>query len=242
MIMTDDAPNPLTTAGYLANEGFVFPGQTFKPAATGSRKRVHRITPKPFGPVDPDAPAPTPERVAPVSKPITRGAVTAIGFYTRGADVVRVKISRSSGKPYGLLLNADTGEWVYTPGILKTLSSDDVLSYEKAATYGKRTGRCIICGLTLTVQASIDAGIGPVCGKRLPRASTPPAKTMVDVVTDDSMKMAAVAHETAQERGAYMAKMATDRPYNAPGKIDHSRCGHPRTPKARAICRAERNG
>jgi hypothetical protein len=164
----------LTTAGYEANGGFVAPGTVRKPASTGKpaarKPRASKMTKI----VDaPSATEPTRHgRPINPAKPITRGRIVGIGFYTYDDTVARVKISRSSGKPYAVVLDAATGEWVYTPGVVKNLSSDDVVSYEIAASFGRRTGRCMMCGRTLTNAESIDAGIGPICGGRLSRTDT----------------------------------------------------------------------
>ncbi len=38
---------------------------------------------------------------------------------------------------------------------------------EQAKAYGRKTGRCMVCGRKLTHPASIAAGIGPVCAGKL---------------------------------------------------------------------------
>jgi hypothetical protein len=38
---------------------------------------------------------------------------------------------------------------------------------EQAKAYGRRTGRCMVCGRRLTHPASVAEGIGPVCSGRL---------------------------------------------------------------------------
>lgn len=48
--------------------------------------------------------------------------------------------------------------------ILNAIKRDPI---ESAALYGKTTGTCGICHRTLTVQESVDRGIGPVCFEKL---------------------------------------------------------------------------
>lgn len=91
--------------------------------------------------------------------------VTGPGFYVTADDtVVKVQEARTTGNLYGKALG-DNGKFEYAPGIMAKLVRR--LTLEEAAAYGRRTGKCMICSRTLTVQASIDAGIGPVCASRL---------------------------------------------------------------------------
>lgn len=96
------------------------------------------------------------------------------GYYVREGEVFKVIISKSSGKPYAkqmVVKNAGTknasGTWVYAPGIAKELATLKVLTAAEAGVIGKKTGACMICGRTLTKNASIEAGIGPVCAGKL---------------------------------------------------------------------------
>jgi hypothetical protein len=179
---------PLSSAGAMANGGIKLGGET-KPASTGRKStgksrpvKMTKITPVDDAPVTRNIPGTNIVRTVNPAKPITRGRVIAEGFYTYDDTVARVKISRTSGKPYAVVLDPATGEWVYTPGVVKNLSSDDVVSYEIAAAFGRRTGRCMMCGRTLTNPESIDAGIGPICGGRLTRTDDAP-RTNAEIET-----------------------------------------------------------
>tara|TARA_R100000329_G_scaffold150886_1_gene145006 strand:+ start:14369 stop:14977 length:609 start_codon:yes stop_codon:yes gene_type:complete len=46
---------------------------------------------------------------------------------------------------------------------LKVILNDPL---EQAVAYGRKFGSCCACGRTLTNHASIEAGIGPICGSR----------------------------------------------------------------------------
>lgn len=41
------------------------------------------------------------------------------------------------------------------------------LTPEEAAKLGRLHGCCVICGRTLTDPTSVNAGIGPVCGRKV---------------------------------------------------------------------------
>lgn len=63
-----------------------------------------------------------------------------------------------------------TPAWAATPDRLRAVrdlmaEGSDVMA--AAVTYGRRTGRCGVCGRELTDPDSIAAGIGPVCASRL---------------------------------------------------------------------------
>lgn len=88
------------------------------------------------------------------------------GFYRLGEEIVEVKLSKA-GRTYGLLLDEETGRFNYDRGLIFRIEkAGQKLDLEFAEEFGRRTGRCCICGRTLTVKASILRGIGPVCAKR----------------------------------------------------------------------------
>ena len=91
----------------------------------------------------------------------------AEGYYRIGDDVAEVRISRE-GRPYGLLLDEETGRFDFTRGLIFRIASQGVkLTLDYAEEFGRRTHRCAICGRTLTVKESIERGIGPRCAARL---------------------------------------------------------------------------
>lgn len=80
------------------------------------------------------------------------------------------KIQRAvhgSGRPYAKVLDPETGDWIISRGAVReVLRSGERLTLEAARELGHLYGRCIACGRTLTVEASIKAGIGPVCATK----------------------------------------------------------------------------
>ena len=93
------------------------------------------------------------------------------GFYFKNGEVYKVQLAvHGSGKPYAkrLVVTEDkTGHWMMSPGTVFHLSPEDKLTAEKAKELGHLYGVCMICGRTLTNEDSIEAGIGPVCAKRM---------------------------------------------------------------------------
>lgn len=53
--------------------------------------------------------------------------------------------------------------------ILKLLGDGDirVLSFDEMVEIGRKTGLCCICGRSLDDEKSVEAGIGPVCAKKV---------------------------------------------------------------------------
>lgn len=93
-----------------------------------------------------------------------------VGFYLKDETVFRVVQSKNSTRRYAKKLevwsNGQAG-WAYDAGAIKTLTLDMVLTLEQAASMGRHFGVCVICGATLSDPKSVEAGIGPVCAKKL---------------------------------------------------------------------------
>lgn len=104
---------------------------------------------------------------------IAKAAPLPEGYYVKGADVYKVRVSKS-GNPYATILTtvytesgAAKGKWEYVPGAIGTLTADDAITVEQAAEYGHLHGFCAICGKTLTDPDSVKRGIGPVCAENI---------------------------------------------------------------------------
>jgi hypothetical protein len=57
-------------------------------------------------------------------------------------------------------------EFVYEPGLLRRIKPEWRMTLEEAKAWGALYGTCCVCGATLTKEASIAAGIGPVCSEK----------------------------------------------------------------------------
>lgn len=110
------------------------------------------------------------ERAAPVAGAAPVASATE-GWYKVGDDVFKVQVAHhGSGNLYAKrLVVTGPGEasWEYAPGMVRRLTDADRLSVEDAAAFGRLYGVCAVCGRTLTDEASIAAGIGPVCIRKV---------------------------------------------------------------------------
>lgn len=108
----------------------------------------------------------TPREVRPAA-PV---AVDLVEGMYRGPDGSIVKVQRSGqGRLYGkALVESETvpGSWRfdYMPGLISPALV--ALTLDEAKAFGCETGTCCVCGRELTNQASVAAGIGPVCASR----------------------------------------------------------------------------
>lgn len=93
--------------------------------------------------------------------------VTEVGMYRLGENVYRVKMSQA-GKLYAMEFtpNAEV-RFTYARGVINRLSADNRMTLEDAKAIGAQVGICCVCGRDLIVEANIEAGIGPVCAKRI---------------------------------------------------------------------------
>lgn len=92
-------------------------------------------------------------------------------------EYLRVHIAQKSGHPYAVkaviveeaewdgdtLVKSGKVQWVYAPGVIKTLSPSTFATAEEAAAFGKMVGRCCFCSTPIDTPESIAAGYGPVC-------------------------------------------------------------------------------
>ena len=86
-------------------------------------------------------------------------------YLTELNTIAKVQRSKKSNRLYAKQLNTTSHKFVYTAGLIYQLK--EPLTLDIAKEIGKRTGICCICGLTLTNEASIQEGIGPICKEKL---------------------------------------------------------------------------
>ena len=125
----------------------------------------------------PKAPAPRyyvgeqgPETVQKQAEPVSTPIGEGLYIYEVQNIPVKVKMAvHGSGRLYALKLNRDSGKFEFAPGLYHRLYEDNThpVSQEEAAAFGKLYGSCMICGLTLTNEESIELGIGPVCREKM---------------------------------------------------------------------------
>lgn len=117
---------------------------------------------------------------APQTPVRTSGRVTEDGMYrTPEGEIYKVQIAvHGSGHLYAKkLVKLDepkigktfvkTHDFVMETGAIRKLTPVMKMTLEEAQEWGKLYGSCCRCGKTLTKEASIDRGMGPVCAGKM---------------------------------------------------------------------------
>ena len=87
------------------------------------------------------------------------------GMYRMDGRIFKVQRAiHGSGHLYAKELTTDG--FVYAGGIVHKLNSSHRMTLEQAKEYGALYGTCCVCGIALTNEKSIAAGIGPVCATK----------------------------------------------------------------------------
>lgn len=91
----------------------------------------------------------------------------------RAADLVISRAPMSGKNPGALYVKTTEDEYLgklvgttYTGKPAPALTAIAMDPKGEAIKYGQRTGRCSCCGRELTAEASIEAGIGPICAEK----------------------------------------------------------------------------
>lgn len=107
------------------------------------------------------------------SKPLADSEKAKPGYYVREADgsrefiVVVENKAKTSTYAKRLTQYGTKWTWEYAPGVGRTLAGLEPLTVTEAAKFGHLHGVCLVCAKELTNPKSVQAGIGPVCAKRL---------------------------------------------------------------------------
>jgi hypothetical protein len=88
------------------------------------------------------------------------------GYYRLDGDFYRVKISKSSGRPYAEKRIDDSWDYESGKGVARKLTAANLLTAEDAKEFGDMYGECVFGGHPLTDQRSLDAGYGPKCAAK----------------------------------------------------------------------------
>lgn len=102
----------------------------------------------------------------------TEAAAVEEGFYIRGDSTIKVQRALKGDGLYTKVLDPETGDWNYVPGLITRLGQAITkgearqMTLEEAKAYGRLYGRCCDCGRRLTDEASIAEGIGPICAAK----------------------------------------------------------------------------
>jgi hypothetical protein len=99
---------------------------------------------------------------------VTFVAELEVGMYRlSNGDIYRVQRSRESGRLYAKKLDWANNSFVFESGAMRLLTADDRMTLDEAKAWGVETGICCVCSAFLTDPKSVEAGIGPVCAKRV---------------------------------------------------------------------------
>lgn len=91
-----------------------------------------------------------------------------IGMYRlSNGDIYRVQRSRESGRLYAKKLDWANNTFEFSSGAMRLITAADRMTLDEAKAWGVETGICCVCSAFLTDQKSVEAGIGPVCAKRV---------------------------------------------------------------------------
>lgn len=88
--------------------------------------------------------------------------ITTNTVYWNAVGIFKTQTSKD-GNLYALQLDESTGRWEYAKGAIHKLQPQTKVTIEQASAYGRKTGRCMICGRLLTNPESVERGIGPIC-------------------------------------------------------------------------------
>lgn len=99
--------------------------------------------------------------------------VTEPGIYRRDGEIYQVVKSKND-RLYAkrLVFTYVSGqvhkiELSYSQGMIFSIHAEDRLTVAEVQEIGKLTNHCMVCRKKLKVKKSIDAGIGPVCAKKV---------------------------------------------------------------------------
>lgn len=93
--------------------------------------------------------------------------VTEVGMYRLADAIYRVKLSQA-GRLYAMRFTPEgASRFAYEGGAIHRLSADNRMTLADAQQVGAQVGMCCVCGRDLIVEANIEAGIGPVCARRI---------------------------------------------------------------------------
>lgn len=106
---------------------------------------------------------------------LERTPVTEPGMYRLNSDdVYQVVWNQSETRLYAKLYvptyvagKLHRFDFVYDKGSIFKLDARDHMTVAEVAQLGKQSGWCWVCHRKLTIQRSIEAGIGPVCAKKV---------------------------------------------------------------------------
>lgn len=112
-------------------------------------------------------------RLAEIAPKTPKVELTDGMYRTADGKIYKLQWNREKTNLYGKILETTKDEdgtvyasFEYAPGVTRRLTLDDKMTLEEAKEYGVLYGTCCVCARTLTNEASIEAGIGPICASK----------------------------------------------------------------------------
>lgn len=93
------------------------------------------------------------------------GEIYKVQVAVHGSGRLYAKKLVELDEPRQLRKGTRTHEFAYAEGALRKLTPEMKMTLEQAKEWGSLYGTCCKCGLVLTKEESIEAGIGPVCSE-----------------------------------------------------------------------------
>lgn len=102
---------------------------------------------------------------APAAEKLVAADLVPEGFYSIGSDIYRVVTNKAGTKRYAKLMTVVNGKrrFSYAVGVITSLTLRNKVTPIQAKMFGDTHHFCLCCGKELTVELSIQRGIGPVC-------------------------------------------------------------------------------
>lgn len=120
------------------------------------------------------APVIPPIPVIVASAPVKKELITEPGMYWGNGSAYLVVSTKDGKKLYAKKLVKTMKDGVvhklhfeYEKGSIWSLDAADKMTVEQVAKLGKTTSHCWVCAKPLKVKKSVEAGIGPVCIKKV---------------------------------------------------------------------------
>lgn len=125
------------------------------------------------------------------------------GMYQKDGSIYKVQPSQSSGYLYAKkLVDLGDGQFKFdydeakAERIIGKLSAADMMTLAQAKEFGALFGVCCVCGRLLTNEASIEAGIGPICAENGGFANGSPTSLYQD---SDEARQAEIKREATEQ-------------------------------------------
>lgn len=105
---------------------------------------------------------------APAAERIAIADLVAEGFYNLDGEIYQVVSNKAATKRYAKLMTVVNGKrkFSYAAGVIMSLTPRHKVTPIQAKMFGDTHHFCLCCGRELTVELSIQRGVGPICWEK----------------------------------------------------------------------------